>query len=136
MKVVLDTNVLLSAFLWKSSVSKKLLSKLLCCKMEIYTSQDIMLEFQRVLKRDFTFSDSEAMDAMKEIFSFARLVYPSIKVEVVKDDPTDDKIIECAIASHSAYILSYNKHLLKIKEYMGIEILRPEEMLFLLKRVL
>ncbi|MEK6863848.1 MAG: putative toxin-antitoxin system toxin component, PIN family [Nanoarchaeota archaeon] len=132
MKVVLDTNVLLSAFLWRDSVSKKLLSKLLYCKMEIYTSQDIMLEFQRVLKRDFAFTDNETIDAMKEVFSFAKIVQPSIKVEVVKDDPTDDKIIKCAIASHSAYILSYNKHLLKIKEYMDIEILRPEEMLFLL----
>lgn len=132
MRVVLDTNVLLSAFLWDYSVSNKLLFALLDLKTEIYTSQEIMLEFQRVLIRDFAFSDERAIDGMKRIFTFAKIVTPCIKVSVIKDDPTDDRIIECAIASNSEYIVSYNKHLLKIKEYEGIKILRPEEMLVLL----
>lgn len=132
MKVVLDTNILLSAFLWDYSVSNKLLFALLDLKSEIYTSQEIMLEFQRVLIRDFAFSDERAIDGMKRIFTFAKIVTPSIKVSVIKDDPTDDRIIECAIASNSEYIVSYNNHLLKIKEYGGIKILRPEEMLVLL----
>lgn len=133
MKVVLDTNVLLSAYLWKDSVSKKLLSELLSHGTEIYISQDILLEFQRVLKRDFAFTDNESIDAMKDIFSFAKLVEPHIKIKAVKDDPDDDMVIECAVASCSGYIISYNKHLLKLIEYEGVKILRPEEMLALLK---
>ncbi|MBU2638119.1 MAG: putative toxin-antitoxin system toxin component, PIN family [Nanoarchaeota archaeon] len=133
MKVVLDTNVLLSAYLWRDSVSKKLVSELLHYKAEIYTSPDIMVEFQRVLKKDFAFMDNEVIDAMTTVLSFARIVHPSVTVAVVKDDPTDGRIIECAIASNSTYILSYNKHLLKLKEYEGIKMLRPEEMLAMLR---
>ena len=52
------------------------------------------------------------------------------KINAVKEDPDDDKIIECAIESNSEYILTYDNHLLKIKEYKGVKILRPEEFKF------
>jgi len=45
---------------------------------------------------------------------------------VIKEDPDDNKIIECAISSNSEFIITYDKHLLKVKEYKGIQIIRPE----------
>lgn len=46
---------------------------------------------------------------------------------MMKDDPDDDKIIECALESNSKYIITYDKYLLNIQEYPGIRIIRPEE---------
>lgn len=55
------------------------------------------------------------------------LVESKEKVNVVKEDPDDNIIIECALVSKSKYIITYDKHLLKIKDYKGIRIIRPEE---------
>lgn len=49
--------------------------------------------------------------------------------EIVEDDPDDNKIIECAVEGDVDYVISYNKHLLKLKEFKGIKIVKPEEFL-------
>jgi len=61
------------------------------------------------------------------MFQFLTLVNPSKKVDVVKEDSDDNKIIECALEANAEYILSYNNHLLKLRGYSRIKILRPEE---------
>jgi len=66
---------------------------------------------------------------LENVLSFANIIEPQEKIKIVKDDPDDDKIIECAIASNSEYIITYDQHLLKIKEYRSIKIVTPEEML-------
>jgi len=58
---------------------------------------------------------------------FAKLIESKQKVEIIKDDPDDNKVIECVIESSSDYIVTYDKHLLKLKEYKGIKIIKPEE---------
>lgn len=55
------------------------------------------------------------------------MVVPTRKMRVVQEDPDGDKIIECAIESSSTHIITYDKHLLSIKEHLGINIIRPEE---------
>jgi putative PIN family toxin of toxin-antitoxin system len=133
MAVTFDTNVLLSATLWDGSVSQKLLFKLIEKNVKIYSSLEILAEYQKVIKRDFDYSDEEVSEIMAKVLSFVSLVTPTIKVEVVKDDPADNKIIECAIASSSEYIITYDKkHLLKIGEYRGVKIITPEKALTLL----
>jgi putative PIN family toxin of toxin-antitoxin system len=52
---------------------------------------------------------------MEVIMGFVTLVNPTLKVNVVKDDPDDNCIIECAIESNSDYIITYDKHLLNLK---------------------
>ena len=59
--------------------------------------------------------------------NFVTLVNPKEKVNVVKDDPSDNILIECALESNSKYIITSDKHLLNIKEYKGIRIIKPEE---------
>lgn len=64
---------------------------------------------------------------MEKVLSFITLVSPKKKVQVVKKDPEDNKVIECAIEAFSGYVISYDQHLLKIKEYKGIKIIKPEK---------
>ena len=52
---------------------------------------------------------------------------PKEKLMVVKDDPDDNKIIECAVESKSEYIITYDQHLLRISEHNGVKIIKPEE---------
>ena len=50
-------------------------------------------------------------------------------MEIVKDDPDDNKVIECALTTEADYIVSGDSHLFNIKEVLGIKILKPKEFL-------
>ena len=127
MKVTVDTNFLISATQWDYSVAHKLLKKLILSDTEIFTTQDILNETVEVLERDFEYSKNEANNIIKKILLFAKLIEPKQKINVIKDDPDDNKVIECAVESFSDYIITYDRHLLKLKEYKGIKIVKPEE---------
>ncbi len=129
MRVVFDTNVLISATLWDGSVAQKLLFKLLQPSSRIFSSVEILSEYQKVLNRDFDYSGSEITYILEKILSFVTLIKPVAKVNVVKENPDDNKIIECALASSSEYVITYDKHLLNLKEFQGIKIATPEEFL-------
>ncbi len=127
LKIVFDTNIWISSTLWKGSVANKLLAKLIENGAEIYTSLGILDEYAKVLKRDFYYSEEEIDKLVYFILSFAFVVEPEEKVFVVKEDPADNKIIECAMESGAEYILSYDRHLLDLGGYKGILMVRPED---------
>ena len=126
MVVTFDTNALLSATLWDGSVAQKLLHDLIMQNVKIYSSLEILNEYQKVLKRDFDFSDEDVAEIMEKVLAFVTLVKPSVKVDVVKEDADDNIIIECALESNSKYIITYDPHLLKLKEHKNIQIIKPE----------
>ena len=111
------------------SVAQKLLFKLLQPSSRIFSSVEILSEYQKVLNRDFDYSGSEITYILEKILSFVTLIKPVAKVNVVKENPDDNKIIECALASSSEYVITYDKHLLNLKEFQGIKIATPEEFL-------
>lgn len=115
MAVTFDTNVLLSATLWDGSVAQKLLFFLIKQEVKICSTFEIISEYQEILRRDFDFSNDDINVIMEVIMGFVTLVNPTLKVNVVKDDPDDNCIIECAIESNSDYIITYDKHLLNLK---------------------
>lgn len=127
MIVTFDTNVLLSATLWDGSVAQKLLFDLIKQNVKIYSSTEILSEYQEILKRDFDFSDEDIAEILEKVLAFVTLVNPTMKIDIVTEDLDDNPIIECALESNSKYIITYDKHLLNLKEYQRIRIIRPEE---------
>lgn len=127
MNVVLDTNVLISATLWHGSVAQKLLTTLIVQDVGIYSSPEIIAEYENVLKRDFEYNSAELANILKEVLAFIILIEPTDKVNVVEKDPDDNKIVECALASGSQYIITYDKELLELRGYQNIKIIKPEE---------
>ncbi len=126
MRIVFDTNVLISATQWDGSVAQKLLFKLINTEHNIFSSPDILAEYQKVLKRDFEYTDVELVSIMEKVLSFVTKVEPTKRLNVLKEDPSDDRIIECASEAEAEFIISYDKHLLKLKEYEEIKIITPE----------
>src|SRR3989338_8463505 len=106
LKVVLDTNVLVSATLWDGSEAQKLLFKLINIDAEIFTSSEMLSEYQMVLKRDFEYSDDEIIGIMQQLMAFLKLINTGEKVNVVTADPDDDKVLECSIASSSEFLFN------------------------------
>lgn len=131
MKVTVDTNFLISATQWDYSVAHKLLKKLILSNFTIFATLDILDETRNVLVRDFEYSEDEARGIIGKIALFVELIEPRQRIDIVKDDPDDNKIIECAVESASYCIVTYDQHLLKLKEYKGIKMMKPEEMLHL-----
>ena len=126
-KIVFDTNVLISATLWDNSVAQKFLFKCIKENVQIFSSQEIIEEYKEILARDFDYKEQEIGEILERVLRFVTLVPPNKKVDVIKEDPDDNMIIECAIESKAEHIISYDKHLLKLKEFQGIKIVRPEE---------
>ena len=92
--VTFDTNVLLSATLWDGSVAQKLLFDLIKQNVTIYSTIEILSEYQKILKRDFDFSDEEMSEILEKVLLFVTLVNPKTKLQVVKEDPDDNIILE------------------------------------------
>lgn len=129
MKIAIDTNFLVSATQWDYSVSNRLLQRLITDNAEIFASKDILDEFAEVLKRDFLYNEEETSEIIKIVLQFLIIIVPSKNVDIIKEDADDNKIIECALEGNVEYILSYDNHLLKLKEFNGIKIVTPEEFL-------
>lgn len=129
MKITLDTNFLISATQWDYSVAHKLLKQLIEKDIKLFTTKEILEEFSIVLKKDFKYEQMEINRILDVVNTFTMIIEPKEKLDVIKEDPTDNKILACALESDSEYILTYDNHLLKINEFKGIKILRPEDIL-------
>jgi putative PIN family toxin of toxin-antitoxin system len=134
MKVVLDTNVLVSALI-KAGKPRDLFNKLVKDK-QLVLSRDILEEFLEVVEdpkiAKYT-SEKDLAIFLKTLKNAARIVQVQSKFKAVKEDPDDDTIIRAAYDSKSNYIVSGDKHLLSLGEYREIRIVLVDEMLSLLK---
>ncbi|MAE13603.1 putative toxin-antitoxin system toxin component, PIN family [Candidatus Woesearchaeota archaeon] len=127
MRITVDTNFLISATQWDYSVAHKLLKKLIENDVKIFSTKEILDEFAEVLKRDFRYHKKEVEKIIETLMQVLTIISTKIKVDIVKDDPDDNKVIECALESSSEYILTYDKHLLRLIKYEQVKIIRPEE---------
>ncbi|GAI12984.1 unnamed protein product, partial [marine sediment metagenome] len=71
---------------------------------------------------------------LDDIFEFCHLVEVNEKIIIIKDDPDDDKILECAISAKCDYIIYGDRHLIKLGSYKNIKILEPADFLFLVRK--
>ncbi len=91
---------------------------------QLYSSENILLEVQSKLENKFGFDRALVVRAINDIRRIVTVVYPSEKVNVVRD-PDDDKIIECALEARADVIVSFDKDLLDMKEYRKIKMVHP-----------
>lgn len=132
MIVVLDTNVYISSIFWEGApfiIVKKAIKQ----EIRVYISSSIINEIRKVLNRDFSLSKQEIDDIVSSLYNFTHLIEPKEKFDIIKDDPSDDRILECAVTCNAKYIISYNNHLLNLKEFRGIKMVAPKEFLGLMK---
>jgi hypothetical protein len=140
MRVVADTNILVSYVLVPAGNPARILRARAEGKIELLLSQPILAECSRVLKyrrirARHQLSDEEIESTIEDIRELATFVEASeVKIGVVKDDPSDNMIIECAVAGGADYIVSGDDHLLDLRQYEGIQILSPAEFLLLLNQ--
>lgn len=131
-KVTLDTNVLISAFFWQGD-SYEVMMKFKEGEAELILSEDILNEFKEVLEREEKFCQTKGSieEHLKVLGRVANIVSPKRKVNVIKEDEIDNRIIECAMAGNASYLVTKDKHLLRLRSYGNIRIVTPREFLSL-----
>lgn len=129
MKAVLDTNVFVSSFFGGNP--RKIISLWQNGDIEWCLSAPIMDEYTEVLKR-LGLAETEELADFLTLFAEGRNILftvGSLRLHIIADDPDDNKFIECAVALKAACIVSGDRHLTAIRNYMGIPILAPEAFL-------
>lgn len=133
-KVVLDTNVLISAFLWQKN-AKEIFNLAKENKIQICVTKEVLDEFYRVLHYPKFSSRLKLIGKIPEeiINEFLEIVkfFPSkkFKTVIIKKDPSDDKFLLAALSSGALFVISGDKHLLSLKEFKGIFLTSPGEFL-------
>ena len=127
MKIVLDTNVLISGIFF-SGPPYQVLKAWQVGKINIAISEEILSEYQRVAQELSKQFPSVDIDHILKIIAIHAEIVDTRGYEVtVCEDPDDNMFISCAIASKTKVIVSGDKHLLKISGYQGIEVFKPRD---------
>ena len=128
-RIVVDTNVFVSGIHW-TGASEKVLRSWMLGECKLINSIPIIDEMVRVLQAFKVPLDPESISWWEGlVLERSYLVFPTLALNVVKNDPDDDKFIEAAFEGNAHYIISKDKHLLSLKEYGTIKIISPEEFL-------
>ena len=133
-RVTLDTNILISATISKGNEFEIFrLGKL--GKIKIVISPAILQEFYLVISRPkFGFSFLQTELSFKQLLTFSGVIVPTVSILSVKQDPSDNKILECAISGKVDFIISGDHHLIELNAFKGIPIITSSEFLERLKK--
>jgi len=127
-RAVLDTNIFISALFWRGA-PYEVLKAGLAGRFTLLVSAEIIWELKERLKNKFRFPDSDTDEFLEVVTLNSYIVKPVIQLKIVRADPTDNKIIECAIAGQAHFLVSGDRHLLDLKEYRSVKIITPRQFL-------
>jgi len=129
MKVVIDTNIFVSSFFGGNP--KKIIDLWKKEKIVLCLSNAILDEYIDVLGRIGIKEEAE----LKELLSLFSMGFNIVftmktpKIKIIKNDPDDDKFIECTVALKADAVITGDGEVLAVKEYMDIRILTPQQFL-------
>lgn len=132
-RVTADSNVYISALNF-GGTPLELLNAARAGIFRLAISEAIIHEVEGVLSEKFRWPNEQISEAVAGLRTFAELVNPTQTLHVVLEDPDDDRVIECAVASGSDFIVSGDKHLLSLAQYQGIRIVKVAEFLTLIPK--
>ncbi len=129
-KVVLDTNVVVSALLAQEGNPAIIFKMLLLEKIKNSTTAEIINECKEVLDRPRITKRTSLVERefiLRAFEGFSDKISPGLTFDEIKEDPDDNKILECAVAAAADYIVSGDEHLLKLPVFRGVKIVSPAE---------
>ncbi|MFH0797171.1 MAG: putative toxin-antitoxin system toxin component, PIN family [Candidatus Omnitrophota bacterium] len=128
-KVVLDTNVLISSLHFEGNENR--ISVLFYRGIiEVCLSPFILRELEIVLEKKFCWEKKQVRILLDKINDIAIIVHPKHKISEIKTKEADNRILECAVEANADYIVTGDaRHLQSLKEFQGIRILSPAQFL-------
>ena len=128
MRVVFDTNIFISALVIPGSLAEKALSRIIEGRDGLVLSKDIIKEVLSVLSLKFGREREALSHVAVVLLDLGELVRPDQRLRVLSDEP-DNRILECAVFGKADLIVTGDKEMLRLKEYMGIKIASLREYL-------
>ena len=136
MRIVLDTNILISAFVSNKGASAQILARCQAGELELLISPESIAELRRVLtypslRKRFRYSDEQIEAFVTFLEQAAIVLSPPVSVRAVPADADDDKFVALALAGQAQYLVSGDDHLLQVGQYQGVTILKPAAFMLL-----
>lgn len=126
MRIVLDTNVYIGAAL-QGELTEDILEEVVENReITLVSSEEIFLEVEQKLEEKFHWLRERVEFFMGRIRKIAEIVESSERINVIKRDPEDNKILECALAGNADLIVTADQDLIKLKQFKGIGIIHPK----------
>ena len=128
-KVVIDTNIFVSALIFGGN-PRTCLELAREGEITVFSSRKLLLELSHKLADKFHWSDFEIKDVLEGLKKIIQVVNPLMKLAVVRNDPSDNMVLECALEAKADYIVSGDKkHILALGNFKGIQIMSAKEFL-------
>jgi len=133
MKVVLDTNTVISGLFWKGA-PRQVLDLARNGVITLFTSPELLAELTDVIgRKKFAQRLEQAQVTVNDLVygyaALARVIRPQKIQPVILADPDDDRVLACALAAQAEVITSGDSHLLDLKIHQGIKILTANQLL-------
>jgi putative PIN family toxin of toxin-antitoxin system len=133
MRVVADTNVVVSGLFWRGP-SRFVLDAARTGTIQLFTTAPLLAELEDVLNRPkflskITQADATSRSLVLSYAALATIVKPASIDPVILEDPDDDAVLECAISADADAIVSGDSHLRRLEEYSNIRILSARQMM-------
>src|SRR5579863_4440026 len=113
MRIVVDTNVIVSALIF-GGLPRRVLDLAAQGVCQLYFSAPIQNEVERVLEEKFGWSRDQIRARVGTVFSWGTSVHPLMSLAVIKDDPDDNRILECAVEAEAQAIISGDRDLVRL----------------------
>ena len=124
---MLDTNVFISGIFF-TGPPYQILQAWRDGRVQLLVSPSILDEYQRIgAELALQFRDVDLKAFLDLLIVQAEIVLAPSLPPVIRDDPSEDKFLEVAVAGKASYIISGDKHLLSLSEFQGIQILKPRD---------
>ncbi|MBL8213585.1 MAG: putative toxin-antitoxin system toxin component, PIN family [Bryobacterales bacterium] len=120
-RVVADTNIIISALQF-GGLPGKFLDLVYQRSFTLVTSPVLLDELDGKLRRKFHTSDDAATALRQKLEAVATVIAPTLVLQVVPDDPDDNRVLECAVEGNTHYIVSGDRHLLRLGSHANIPI--------------
>jgi len=122
LKVVFDTNILVSALVFSGGRGEAALERIVAARDQLVISQPIIDELLGILSRKFSRDAGELAHVAVFLSEVGALVKPRQRLQVVADEP-ENRILECAVAGHADAIVTGDKALPDVSEHEGVKII-------------
>ena len=129
LRVTADSNIYISGLIARRGNPFQFLELARAGKIRLAVSNAILDEVGEVLGQKFDWPEDDIAEVRRQIERFAQKVTPKTVLDAVKDDPDDNRILECASAAGSDYIVSGDKDLRRLGTYDSMRILNVSDFL-------
>jgi uncharacterized protein len=129
--VAADTNIYISALIF-AGLPRQFLLAAEDARIHLFISEPIRQELLRILQTKFSWSNDRVNETLLQLESCTELVRPTETLDVIKEDPDDNRVLECAVAAGARFIVSGDNDLLRLGQFRNIRIVKVADFMKLI----